>query len=392
VQHIFAIRNLARTKAIVFVHGLLEDVMVWSRFAGLLKEDPQFAEWDLFSVGWHSTLAPELWSDESSLSNQADLLYEAFVLSPVAAYEQVAFIAHSAGGLLVQKLLVGFDDVLQRVSHVFLFGTPSQGSRRSRSFRRWKTQWRDLAPGSRFIAGLRASWSRKFDRGYPFNLDVIVGRDDSTARPASVRGPFSQTRLWVVPGDHEPMIQPSSAEDTAFQIVKKGLDKPRPHAAAFEPSAYTGRTDVFVSYSHQDFNWWLSLGNVLSPVLGANASQRVWSDLDIEAGAAWEETIVNVLRDAAAGILLVSNAFLESKFIGQIELPALLSRDILLLCVRLETIDAGLLSANARSHYESLRTRQFVNAKTPLKSCEGASVGTELVTIARTIKERIVRP
>jgi hypothetical protein len=81
---------------------------------------------------------------------------------------------------------------------------------------------------------------------------------------------------------------------------------------------------LFISYSHRDAEW---LGK-----LKANLSQLVqegvidfWVDEDIAKGLKWRQQIEKALADCRGGLLLVSPDFLQSAFITDVELPALLN-------------------------------------------------------------------
>jgi serine/threonine protein kinase len=82
--------------------------------------------------------------------------------------------------------------------------------------------------------------------------------------------------------------------------------------------------DVFVSYCRKDKLWkdWL-VGGRLS---GGSAKIVFWTDDDIEPSEDWAKEIRNSLETAKVAVLLVSQSFLKSKFIREIELPTLLKQ------------------------------------------------------------------
>jgi pimeloyl-ACP methyl ester carboxylesterase len=127
-RYFLPFRRIGNKKAIIFLHGLLGEVGVWTPMAKLLLSDPALADWDIFSLGYRTTVLFQPFTEEPSLENQCELLYTNLVIPPIALYESLAFVAHSAGGLVLQRALVNFDDVLQRTTHTFFFGTPSTGS------------------------------------------------------------------------------------------------------------------------------------------------------------------------------------------------------------------------------------------------------------------------
>lgn len=80
---------------------------------------------------------------------------------------------------------------------------------------------------------------------------------------------------------------------------------------------------IFISYSHSDSEWLNKLKRFLT-VLEQQGTIKFWDDDQLEAGDLWEPQIKEALDSAVAGVLLVSQEFLASKFIKERELPRLL--------------------------------------------------------------------
>lgn len=87
---------------------------------------------------------------------------------------------------------------------------------------------------------------------------------------------------------------------------------------------------VFISYAHKDNEnsdptkrWLNRLLEYLQPLVIQNRISA-WSDTDIEVGDQWERSIETQLSNANVAVLLISPAFLGSKYIRNSELPALL--------------------------------------------------------------------
>jgi WD40 repeat protein len=80
---------------------------------------------------------------------------------------------------------------------------------------------------------------------------------------------------------------------------------------------------VFISYSHADKVWLERLRIFLKPFIRQNL--QVWLDPYIEAGDDWRREISTALTRSSVGVLLVSANFLNSNFIYDEELPALLA-------------------------------------------------------------------
>jgi pimeloyl-ACP methyl ester carboxylesterase len=402
-RYFLPFRRIGNKKAIIFLHGLLGEVGVWTPMAKLLLSDPELADWDIYSLGYRTTVLFQPFSEEPSLENQCELLYTNLALAPIARYESLAFVAHSAGGLVLQRALVNFDDVLLRTTHAFFFGTPSTGSYYARRWAFLNAQLRDMAQGSDFIRRLRRDWTAKFQGEYPFYLEAIAGEKDSKVRMASVRQPFSETDLRIVEGDHNGMIQPTSSASAAYRVVKDGLMMPRPRAA--RTTAYSGSArrggKVFVSYSHEDVDWLTSITDVLTLALGRDSLDIVWDNKLLEAGDKWRPRIEETLDQAGFAVLLVTTPFLASAFIRETELPRLLQRKqgepCVLFPITLSTIDyedprLKAVEADARHWYDELLKLEFANElKMPLAKVGSALQGSELLRIARKIKSRIER-
>jgi serine/threonine protein kinase len=84
------------------------------------------------------------------------------------------------------------------------------------------------------------------------------------------------------------------------------------------------RNQVFISYAHTDVRWKDAFVRMLRPAID-RGSISVWSDGSIPVGELWSKEIDNALESAAAGLLLVTPAFLDSDFVKSVELPRLLS-------------------------------------------------------------------
>jgi hypothetical protein len=80
---------------------------------------------------------------------------------------------------------------------------------------------------------------------------------------------------------------------------------------------------VFISYSHKDSPWLLKLKQFLRP-LEDRELIRVWDDREIRPGSDWLVEIQQALASARVAVFLVTPHFLDSAFIREREMPALL--------------------------------------------------------------------
>jgi serine/threonine protein kinase len=84
------------------------------------------------------------------------------------------------------------------------------------------------------------------------------------------------------------------------------------------------RNQVFISYAHADAAWKDAFVTMLDPAI-KRGNISLWSDGSIPVGEDWSRQIDDALNSAAAGLLLVTPAFLDSDFVNTVELPRLLN-------------------------------------------------------------------
>ena len=81
---------------------------------------------------------------------------------------------------------------------------------------------------------------------------------------------------------------------------------------------------IFICYSHKDEEW---RDKLLEYLRTLNLEQQtVWSDIDLEPGAIWDEKIKEVLLQVKVALVLVSQPLLNSTYVRNEELPRLLKR------------------------------------------------------------------
>jgi hypothetical protein len=145
------------------------------------------------------------------------------------------------------------------------------------------------------------------------------------------------------------------------------------------------RTQVFVSYSHEDAEWLKRLQVHLKPLM-RSGDVDLWDDTRIKPGAKWRKEIEQALASAKVAVLLISADFLASDFIDKDELPPLLAAA--------EQDEAVILSLIVSpSLYEetpSLARFQAANSpKKPLTTLDKAEQEKVLVQVAKAIKEAL---
>jgi hypothetical protein len=110
------------------------------------------------------------------------------------------------------------------------------------------------------------------------------------------------------------------------QLITTGKlpEQPPAKAAKISNLAQSTRTSIFISYSHVDKQWRERIEMFLKH-LSLEKEVEWWSDEKIDAGDLWRDEISHALAKTRVAIMLVSQEFLISKFINQVELPGLLN-------------------------------------------------------------------
>src|SRR5205085_6287837 len=121
----------------------------WDRFPALLGL--QIAGWDIFTLGYATTFLPDvvgIWSADPDLPIVAKMFWTELNMQPLSNYSSLTLIAHSMGGLVVERALADGGPVVDRVRRVVLFGTPSAGLRKASWAQFWKRQLRNMGRDS----------------------------------------------------------------------------------------------------------------------------------------------------------------------------------------------------------------------------------------------------
>jgi pimeloyl-ACP methyl ester carboxylesterase len=223
-------------RAILFVHGFSGDHQgTWGLFPTLVGTDTSLNEWDILSLGYSTSLLPDIrgiWSADPDLPILAIHLKTRLLdIAPLSQYKSLAIVAHSMGGLVVQRALLDNPALVSRVSHLLLFGTPSGGLHKAGFFAWLMPQLNNMAESGAFISTLRKDWSERFDERPPFRLFVVAGDRDQFVPPNSSLKPFRPSFQRVVAGDHLSMVKPKDAQAESLCLLIGALTaQPEPPA------------------------------------------------------------------------------------------------------------------------------------------------------------------
>jgi triacylglycerol esterase/lipase EstA (alpha/beta hydrolase family) len=124
------VRDTGSTKVIVFVHGLLsESPKAWrggeTTWPKLMLDDSDYDGWDIIEANWYSTVM----SEERTIEIEAQqLCQDLFGHEP--PFEEVVFICHSLGGIVVRQMLMTHPVLIERYKiNCITLGTPAKGAK-----------------------------------------------------------------------------------------------------------------------------------------------------------------------------------------------------------------------------------------------------------------------
>lgn len=217
--------NTGSGNALIFLHGFSGDRDdTWDRFPLIVAA--QVSDCDIYLLGYATTFQPDIvgiWSADPDLPILSTLLYTRIGIDPLVNYRSLTFVAHSMGGLVVQRALVDYEDLRSKVAHAIFFGTPSAGLKKAWWVRLWKRQLRNMGRDSKFIKDLRSRWDGKIGTEPSFDLMVVAGTKDQFVPPESSLAPFDPKFHRVVPGNHLDIVKPEDGQHESARLVISAL-------------------------------------------------------------------------------------------------------------------------------------------------------------------------
>jgi len=222
-------------------------------------------DWDVYSAGYATNLSIDLsiWTSDPDIRLCAAGLATKLKHAPLDRYGAVALVAHSMGGLVVQRAILNSEELRQRLTHVLLYGTPSAGVSKAAVGARLKAQARDMAVGSEFITRLRAEWQERIGEHPPFSFMVVAGETDAFVPASSSIDPFPNAQQAVVPGNHLEIVRPESTDHLSYELLYKTLTESFGTRSAVESAR--------LAVEHKDFNRAIELLMPGADGLDANA-------------------------------------------------------------------------------------------------------------------------
>jgi hypothetical protein len=156
------------------------------------------------------------------------------------------------------------------------------------------------------------------------NLEIGIAVDPSERVPIFFKHISKNDVYSSLKHIYENILTHDANQEVAKLLLRVDAKKELGHPPDNKPIRF------FVSYAREDSilkeKLLHSLKQQLATVKGYQF--EIWDDDKIEVGDAWSDQIKTAIKRCKFGLLLISPAFLTSKYINQTELPAFVGRDL----------------------------------------------------------------
>jgi pimeloyl-ACP methyl ester carboxylesterase len=278
----------SKSKAVVFVHGIFGDGRsTWTAEDGrtywpdLLGRDPQFADADVIVKSYASSGSSN--SVQTIAASLAAELADVF-----SSHNEVIFLCHSLGGLIVKELLLDNPQYAKKVPFIVFYATPGGGSFVARFASIFLNspllQEMSNAGDEKFLVDLENRWRSAKLAGIhrycayellkmrPHDLRAIVVGGPPSANEKLldfvggifVVDPISATyacdsnaQFTGINANHVGIVKPSSRSDAIYTLFAKyyATNGPRVQASA-QPVRFDKTLCAFYGEANQGSNAW----------------------------------------------------------------------------------------------------------------------------------------
>lgn len=209
---------------LLFLHGFSgESKGTFGIIPNLLQSDSNFDDWAMKPLGYAPVVQPKLGKDIWGAILDVDkiaVFLKASIQNKFKDYDNIAIVAHSLGGLVAQKAILSLDqDNRNRISHLIMFGTPSNGIAPEILDKQWNKKYNELSSAGDYIKSLRKEWNDTFNGTYPFKLKVAASTEDEYVSLESCHKPFNKNYREFVEKKHLYMVKPKSDKDSTYALI-----------------------------------------------------------------------------------------------------------------------------------------------------------------------------
>ena len=213
---------------LLFIHGFSgESKDTFGKIPTMLQADSNFDGWAMKPLGYSPVVQPKLGKDIWGAILDVDkiaMFLKTSIKYKFKDYDRIAIVAHSLGGLVAQKSILELDqDNRNRISHLIMFGTPSNGISPDVLAKQWNKKYSELSSEGDYIKSLRNEWKATFKSKYPFKLKVAASSEDEYVSIDSCHKPFDSEYCEIVDGKHLQIVKPEDEKDDAYSLVLSSL-------------------------------------------------------------------------------------------------------------------------------------------------------------------------
>ncbi|QAA80571.1 hypothetical protein EI546_01970 [Aequorivita sp. H23M31] len=213
---------------ILFVHSFMGNgATAFADIPKFLMEDKKMAGWDMFPFGYGENILPDLgknvWASLTDINRNSTYL-TASIKHKYSKYKRIAIIAHGLGGLAVQQTILDLSpEDREKISHLILFGTPSNGLAETTIKNLNQDNLKDLKETGNFITNLRERWTQLFSTSYPFYFRTVASTKDLFIPIQSSLQPFPEANRVIVEGDHFSMVKVEDKNNDSYCLIVNAL-------------------------------------------------------------------------------------------------------------------------------------------------------------------------
>ncbi|MGI9548181.1 MAG: caspase family protein [Flavobacteriaceae bacterium] len=213
---------------LLFIHGFSGEAGdTFGKIPDMLALESKMDGWDMKPFGYSQFIDPELGKDIWAGVKDVDRIAEYLCTSvryKFEKYDRIAIVAHSLGGLIAQRAILNFkQEYRQKLSHLILLGTPSNGIEPEKLTKLWNNKYKEMSSEGPFISTLRKNWKDHFKDDYPFALRVAGSADDEFVTLDSCFTPFDGSYRYTLDGRHLTMVKPKDENDDCYGLILSSL-------------------------------------------------------------------------------------------------------------------------------------------------------------------------
>jgi pimeloyl-ACP methyl ester carboxylesterase len=245
------VRDTHKNRVIIFVNGLYGDPnQSWTcahslSWQQMMLDDPTFNDSDIYVAGFTTPrVGNNMNVDEivASMKNRFD------ADKVMSSHREIIFVAHSLGGIIVQRYLLTYRDVGSKTRFIYFFSTPESGSQLANLAKLYSSDplLKALTYGNdnEYLQNLEAEWLSA-----PFvSIKRYCAYEKRATKGIIVVDRLSGTRncqaALPIDRDHESIVKPCSRQDDSYLALSNAISENPPLPIEPPSHVHTSPTPV----------------------------------------------------------------------------------------------------------------------------------------------------